>query len=191
MHMSRREGRQGFILCSMKEPIFVRELSEDERKTLKKTGLRSPDAFVMRRCQILLANADGTNAYQIARTFGCNDQAVRDAIHKFDQEGLVATLRRGPRRPHTIHAAFDSELTKKRLKEVLHRSPRNLGKPTGLWALESAAEVGFEEGSTEKRVGGETIRAALARMGANWQRAERWITSPDPEYARKKGCASG
>jgi hypothetical protein len=45
----------------MKEPIFVRELSEDERKTLK-TGLRSPDAFVMRRCQILLANAHGINA---------------------------------------------------------------------------------------------------------------------------------
>ncbi|MFN2638095.1 MAG: transposase [Gemmatimonadaceae bacterium] len=92
----------------MKEPIFVRQLSEEERKTLK-AGLRSPDAFIMRRCQILLANADGMNAYQIARTFGCNDQSVRNAIHKFNEQGLQATLKRGSRRPHTIHAAFDCE----------------------------------------------------------------------------------
>src|SRR5579885_635260 len=37
-----------------------------------------------------------------------------------------------------------------------------------------------------RRVGGETIRATLARMGVHWRRAKEWITSPDPEYARKK-----
>jgi len=37
----------------MKEPVLVRPPSDDERKTLK-AGLRSPDAFVLRRCQILL-----------------------------------------------------------------------------------------------------------------------------------------
>jgi transposase len=56
----------------MREPIFVRPLSNEECQTLK-AGLRSPDAFVLRRCQILLANAEGQNAYQIARTFGCDD----------------------------------------------------------------------------------------------------------------------
>ncbi|MCA1838422.1 MAG: helix-turn-helix domain-containing protein [Actinobacteria bacterium] len=174
----------------MKEPIFVRQLSEEERKTLK-AGLRSPDAFIMRRCQILLANADGMNAYQIARTFGCNDQSVRNAIHKFNEQGLQATLKRGSRRPHTIHAAFDCEQAKKRLKEVLHQSPRNFAKPTSLWTLELAAQLSFEEGLTKKRVSGETIRATLARMGVNWRRAKRWMTSPDPEYARKKACATG
>jgi transposase len=82
----------------MKEPIFVRPLSDAERKTLK-AGLRSSDAFILRRCQILLASADGMNAYQIARTFGCHDQTVRNAIHKFNQQGLKATLKRGSRRP--------------------------------------------------------------------------------------------
>src|SRR4051812_30800070 len=47
----------------MKKPIFVRPLSDDERKTLK-AGLRSPEAFVLRRCQILLASADGCTAYR-------------------------------------------------------------------------------------------------------------------------------
>ncbi len=54
-----------------------------------------------------------------------------------------------------------------------------------------AAEVSFEEGITEKRVTPETVRATLARLGKGWQRAKRWIESPDPEYARKKGLKTG
>jgi hypothetical protein len=51
-------------------------------------------------------------------------------------------------------------------------------------------KVSFERGLTTGRVSGETIRATLARLGVRWLRAKRWITSPDPEYARKKGAAT-
>ncbi|HZU68348.1 MAG TPA: hypothetical protein VFA09_13820 [Ktedonobacteraceae bacterium] len=44
------------ILRSMRPPIFVRSLSQDEREQIE-AGLRSSDAFVLRRCQILLASA--------------------------------------------------------------------------------------------------------------------------------------
>jgi hypothetical protein len=54
-----------------------------------------------------------------------------------------------------------------------------------------AAEVSFEEGLTKERVSGETVRATLARLGVRWERAKRWITSPDPQYQRKKGGATG
>jgi transposase len=172
----------------MKRPIYVRPLSDAERETLK-AGLRSPDAFVLRRSQILLKSTERKNAYEIARFLGCNDQTVRNVIHKFNDEGLQKTLRRGSSRPHTVHAAFDVEEAS-RLKEMLHRSPREFGKPTSLWTLELAAEVSFEEGLTKERVSGETIRATLARLGMRWQRAKRWITSPDLEYSRKKGGAT-
>ena len=36
----------------MKSPLFVRPLAEAERIALRQ-GLRSPDAFTLRRCQIL------------------------------------------------------------------------------------------------------------------------------------------
>jgi transposase len=170
----------------MKKPIFARLLSDNERKTLK-AGLRSPDAFVLRRCQILLASADGKNAYQIARIFGCHDQTARNVIAKFNEKGLKETLRKGSRRPHTIHAAFDEKQAEK-LKEMLHKSPRSFDRHSSLWTLQMAAEVSFEEGLTEKPVSGETIRATLERMGVRWQRAKRWITSPDPEYERKKAA---
>jgi hypothetical protein len=74
---------------------------------------------------------------------------------------------------------------------MLHRSPREFGKQTSLWTLEDAAQVSFEEDLTQRRVSGETIRATLARLGVRWERAKRWIESPDPEYARKKGLSSG
>ncbi len=35
-------------------------------------------------------------------------------------------------------------------------------------------------------VTGETIRATLVRFSIRWKRAKHWITSPDPEYLRKK-----
>jgi hypothetical protein len=50
-----------------------------------------------------------------------------------------------------------------------------------------AADVAFEEGLTEERVSGETIRATLSRLlSVRWMRAKRWITSPHPLYERKK-----
>jgi hypothetical protein len=55
-----------------------------------------------------------------------------------------------------------------------------------VWTLELAAEVSFEQGLTASRVSDETVRATLARQKISWQRAKRWIISPDPEYERKK-----
>jgi hypothetical protein len=65
--------------------------------------------------------------------------------------------------------------------------PREFGQDSSLWTLEMAAQVAFEEGLTERRVSGETVRATLSRLLAvRWQRAKRWITSPDSLYERKK-----
>ncbi len=57
-------------------------------------------------------------------------------------------------------------------------------------ALDLAAEVSYEEGLADRRVSGETVWATLARLGVRWERAKRWLTSPDPEYQRKKGGAT-
>jgi transposase len=172
----------------MKRPIYVRPLNDAERESLK-AGLRSPDAFTLRRCQILLASSRGENAYQIARELGCNPQTARNAIHAFNEKGLPEALQRGSKRPHTVHRAFDPEQAEA-LRELLHQKPRKFGKDTSLWTLDLAAEVSFEEGLTEEPITGETVRATLARLGVRWERAKRWITSPDPEYRRKKGGAT-
>jgi hypothetical protein len=43
-------GKLIVYLWVMKRPIFVRPLSDAERQTLQEAGLRSSDAFVLRRC---------------------------------------------------------------------------------------------------------------------------------------------
>lgn len=172
----------------MKPPIFVRQLSEEEREKLE-AGLRSKDAFVMRRSQILLTSARGKSPPKIASNLGCASQTVRNAIRAFNQKGLAA-LTPGSSRPKRVHAAFDrgSALA---LRQMLHRSPREFGRSSSLWTLEMAADVAFEEGLTEERVSAETIRATLSRLlSVRWMRAKRWITSPDPLYERKKGGAT-
>jgi transposase len=172
----------------MKPPIFVRSLSKQERQELE-AGLRSSDAFVLRRCQILLASSRGEHPPRIAKNLGGGHQPVRNALHDFNLRSLGA-LQAGSSRPREVHAAFD-EQSACALREMLHQDPRKFGKDSTLWTLEYAAEVSFEEGLTERRVSGETIRATLGRLGVRWERAKRWIESPDPEYGRKKGIEIG
>ncbi len=170
----------------MQAPRFVRPPTESERQALA-AGLRSADAFTLRRCQIVLASARGEHAPAIARALGCSDQTVRNAIRAFDARG-IASLTPGSSRPHTIHAAFDAA-TAERLRALLHRSPRDFGHATSVWTLELAAEVAHAEGITATRISDETVRATLARLGIRWRRAKTWITSPDPAYAQKNTAA--
>jgi transposase len=165
------------------KPVFVRPLTDPEREALRR-GLRSADAFALRRCQILLASAEGQRAPQIAAALGCAVQTARDAIRAFAAEG-IACLTAKPKTPHTIHAAWPKERDAD-LRALLHQSPRTVGKPTSLWTLSLAARVCHEKGWTRRQLSAEAIRLVLKRLGVSWKRAKRWLTSPDPAYARKK-----
>jgi transposase len=167
----------------MKPPIYVRKLTKREKKAMQ-AGMRSKDPFVIRRSQIVLASGRGEKAIVIAKTLGCDDETVRNVIKGFNRSG-IGILKEGSRRPHTTQAAFSSEKVEQ-LKEMLHQSPRNFGKATSLWTLGLAAEVSYENGLVAERVSSETIRATLKRFGMKWTRAKHWITSPDPNYERKK-----
>jgi transposase len=178
------------MIEGMKAPHFTRPFSEDERHQIL-AGLRSSDAFVLRRCQILLASDRGERAGAIAKQVGCHKQTVLTVIHSFNADGL-AVLEEGSSRPHRLRTTFSEEALE-RLQDLLHRSPRDFDKPTSLWTLELAALVSFEQGLTPSLVSDESVRRALKRLGTNWKRAKHWITSPDPHYLRKKtpviGCS--
>ena len=171
----------------MRPPIFVRTLTDDERAALEK-GLRSKDAFVLRRCQMLLASARGERAPRIAAYLGIDDQTVLDALHAFNAVGL-ACLQKKSSRAHRTRLVFGPQQAE-RVRALLHRRPRDFGKPGSRWTLAWAAEVSVAEGIVPTRVSGETIRATLLRLGIGWERAKHWITSPDPGYARKRGSVT-
>lgn len=177
------------MIYDMRKPIYVRELTPNEQQALE-AGLRSANAFTLRRCQILLASSRGLHARRIAHNLSCDTQTVRNAIHDFNANGLAA-LQPGSRvAHHRPHAIFDAD-RRERLRDLLHQTPRAFGKPTGVWTLELAAEVAHAQGVTPRRVSDETIRYALAQLGVGWKRAKDWITSPDPGYRLKKTNATG
>lgn len=148
------------------------------------TNLRSPSAFMVRRCQVVLASAEGQHIPAIARRLRCNEQTVRNALHAFNQQGMAA-LQPPSSRPHKTLALFDVQ-GQERWRALLHPSPRQFGKPTSLWTLRLVAEGSFALGWTPHQVSEETIRATLARLRVRWKRAKHGIRRPDPGYARKK-----
>lgn len=171
----------------MKAPRYVRTLSPAEQAGIE-AGLRSPSAFTLRRSQMRVASQRGQRPSEIARNLACAVQTVRNTLHAFEEEG-VASLKQQSSRPKTIHAEFVQPKCEA-LRAILHQSPRTYGKDTSVWTLALAAQVCQELGLTTHQVSIETIRLALGRLGVGWQRAKDWITSPDPDYARKKNAVT-
>jgi transposase len=166
-----------------KPHVFSRPLATAERGELE-AGLRSPDAFTLRRSQIILASSRGRSPAEIAEYVGCTPQAVRNAIRAFRSEGLhsLTAKSKAPRHPIGVWPKErDVEL-----RELLHQNPRTFGKRRSLWTLELLADVCHERGMTARKLSAEAIRRVLVRLGINWRRAKVWMTSPDPEYAAKK-----
>ena len=167
---------------------FVRPLTPAERQSLQH-GLRSAAAFTLRRCQILLASADGQAPSAIARTLGCTAATVRNAIHSFAAEGLAAVQEKSSR-PHSARPVLDATFDEP-LRQLLHQSPRSFGQPRSTWTLGLVAQICHAKGWTPRLLSLDTIRLAIQRLGISWQRAKHWITSPDPDYARKKKPGTG
>jgi hypothetical protein len=76
-------------------------------------------------------------------------------------------------------------------RALLHERPRAFDKACRTWTRRGAAEVCGERGVPPSPVSLEPIRHVLKRLGVNWRRAMRWITSPDPPYALNKSPAPG
>jgi transposase len=171
----------------MKPPLSIRHVTDEERAALE-TGLRSHDAFTVRRCQIVLASAEGQKPSQIATTLHCAPQTVRNGIHAFDERGL-ACVQHGSNVPLRVEPVLNAE-KREQLRAILHQSPRTFGQPASVWTLKRLAEVCHEQGLSATTLSCPTMLEAIARLGVHWPRAKHWIVSPDPAYERKKNAGT-
>jgi transposase len=67
---------------------------------------------------------------------------------------------------------------------VVRRRPRSLQLPFSLWTLQRLADYLAEHPGL--RVSDEPVRRVLKQAGMVLSRPQHTISSPDPEYARKK-----
>jgi transposase len=176
------------MLCDMKPPLSLRHLTDEERAALA-AGLRSHDAFTVRRCQIVLASAEGEKPSGIAKSLHCAPQTVRNVLHAFDARGL-ACVQRGSNVPLSVEPVLNAE-KREHVRALLHQSPRNFGKPASVWTLKLLAEVCHEQGLSTTTLSLPTMLDAIVHLGVSWQRAKHWLVSPDPAYALKKSNAIG
>ena len=110
----------------MKPPLYVRPLTDDERQALQ-AGLRADSIFTVRRCQILLASADGKRPAAIAEVLRCATQTVRNAIRDFHTRGL-ASLQKGSTVPLTVQPVLTAE-KREQLRAILQQSSARRAAP--------------------------------------------------------------
>jgi DNA-binding NarL/FixJ family response regulator len=91
----------------MKPPLSIRHVTDEERAALE-AGLRSHEAFTVRRGQILLASAEGQKPSQIATSLHCAPQTARNVIHAFDKRGL-ACVQHGSNVPLRVEPILNAE----------------------------------------------------------------------------------
>jgi transposase len=167
----------------MKPPLYVRQVTEEEKEEIEK-GLKAKEGFKVRRSQMIKLSSERKRVKEIGQILGCSGQAVREAIREFGSRG-VKSLDQQSNRPKSAKKEIGEQDLGK-LKELVNESPRKYGKKQSQWTLPILAEVSYEKGITKRLMSDESIRLAIKRLGINWKRAKEWITSPDEGYERKK-----
>ncbi len=132
----------------MKPPLFVRPLTPDEQQALR-AGLRSPSAFTLRRCQILRPAPRGSSPPRSVPGSAARPRPSATPPGPSPPRASPACSEKS-HRPVSARPEIDDGRCE-RLRALLHRSPRDFGKPTSLWTLELAAEVACAEGITDRQ----------------------------------------
>lgn len=167
----------------MKPPLYIRQLTKEEILEVER-GLKSKEGFKVRRSQMIKLSSERKGVKEIGQVLGCSGQAVRQAIRAFHSRG-IKSLEQQSNRPKSAKKEIGEEDLEK-IKELINESPRKYGKAQSQWTLPMLAEVSYEKGITKRLMSDESIRLAIKRLKLNWRRAKEWITSPDPEYDKKK-----
>ena len=142
----------------------------------------TPDARVrIRALMILLAAERGLVAGEIAAIVRQDEETVRRWFARYAAEG-VGGLSDAPRSGAPPRATMGY---RERLLGVARCRPRALGLPFSLWTAARLADHLAE--LTGVRMSAASVGRLLREGGMRLSRPQHTITSPDPEYALKKG----
>ena len=163
-------------------PIRLETLSADRLHELDELYHRTRDVRVRTRVQmILLAAEQGLVAAAIAPIVRQDEETVRRWFARYTAEGIggLSDAQRSGAPPRAT-AGY-----RERLLGVARCRPRARGLPFSLWTAARLADHLAE--LTGVRLSAPSICRLLRAGGMRLSRPQHTITSPDPEYALKKG----
>lgn len=157
--------------------LFVRPLSEAERRELRRLARREVGR-VSERLHMVLLSDRRYSVPQIATIFECDEATVRHWLGRFEAEGL-AGLRDRPRsgRPRTAGAA-----AREQIRRTVEQPPSAAGYAFSCWSVVTlCAHLAERLGLA---LSGTTVRRALLGLGYRWRRPKH-VLPEDPAAAPK------
>lgn len=159
---------------------FVRALSEEERRALRK-GVRREVGRVSERMRAVLLSARRFSVPDIARIFECDESTVREWIARFESDGVqgLHDLPRSGRRPCATPAA------RERVRRAVEDGPASVGYGAaagGVWTVVTLKLYLFV--SDQLKASDATVRRLLLRLDFRWRRP-KLVLPTDPEARRK------
>ena len=169
-------------------PIRLDALSPEQLRELDELYHATRDVRVRTRAQmVLLAAEQGLVAAEIAPIVRQDEETVRRWFARYLAEG-VEGLSDAPRSgaPPRATPAY-----RERLLALARQRPRALGLPFSLWTAARLADRLAELAELAELAGVRMSAPSVCRLlrggGMALSRPQHTITSPDPEYALKKG----
>ncbi|MGH1575029.1 helix-turn-helix domain-containing protein [Methylobacterium sp. P31] len=140
------------------------------------------DVRVRTRAQMILLLAEqGLTISKVAAIVRESGETVRRWAHRYETEGIDG-LSDAPRSGKPAKAGPACRL---RLVELVRRRPRALGLPFSMWTAARLADRLAE--ATGLRMSVASIHRLLRSASLGFGRPQHTISSPDPDYAVKKG----
>jgi transposase len=148
-------------------PLRVR-LGPAEQAELERRYQATRDAETRSRYQMVLLNAQGQTASQVATVVRRSPDTVRRVLNRYRSGGADAV----PHRPHPGQPPHYPPAWQQELVRVADQDPRSVGVDSALWSCRLLADYLAEV--TGHRAGVETVRLALHRAGWVCKRP-RWV----------------
>src|ERR687897_652246 len=163
------EGCKLWVKEESMKPIRVPDLAPEQLAQLEELYRSTRNVRLRTRAQMVRASEETVRRW-LKRYLAEGVEGLRDEPHPGAPRKVTTEYREG-----LIHA--------------VRRRPRSLGLPFSLWTLQRLADYMAEQ--TGIRVTYESVRTHLKAQGIVLSRPQHTITSPDPEYALKKGDRGG
>jgi len=120
----------------MSHRLHVRALTAKEASQLQRLIRSSRDARVVRRAQVIRFSARGKSPREIADLLERSCSGIRKIINRFNADSFASLADR----PRQGRPTKRTEQYVALLKEVVQKSPRELGYPFSAWTLERLRE---------------------------------------------------